>query len=72
MATTTRLRIDLLSDDELAIQLWQLAMAGDRGSDAFTRIDAEVNRRKSSQCRPAITRRRASKSSMETARHKTK
>ena len=49
MATTTRIRIDQLPDHELA-QLWELAMAGDRDSDAFMRIDAEIHRRKSSQC----------------------
>jgi hypothetical protein len=50
MATITRIRIDHVPDDELAIQLWELTMAGDRGSDAFMRIDAEIHRRKSSQC----------------------
>ena len=50
MPTITRLRIDQLRDDELATQLWELAMAGDRDSDAFMRIDAEIHRRKSSRC----------------------
>ena len=50
MATITRIRIDQLPDDELTTQLWELAMAGDRGSDAFMRIDAEIHRRKSSRC----------------------
>ncbi len=38
-----------MPDHELAIQLWELAMAGDRDTDAFMRIDAEIHRRKSSQ-----------------------
>ena len=50
MATNTRLRIDHLPDDELATQLWELVMAGKRGSDAFMRIDAEIHRRMSSRC----------------------
>jgi hypothetical protein len=50
MATIAHIRLDHLPDDELAIQLWELAMAGDRGSDAFMRIDAEIHRRKSRGC----------------------
>ena len=50
MATISHIRIDHLPDDELATQLWELAMAGERGSDAFMRIDAEIHRRKSSRC----------------------
>ena len=50
MTTITRIRIDHLPDDELATQLWELGMAGERGSDAFMRIDAEIHRRKSLQC----------------------
>jgi hypothetical protein len=50
MATTTRIRIDQLSDDELATQLWDLAMAGDRGSHEYMCIDAEIHRRKSPRC----------------------
>jgi hypothetical protein len=50
MANISRIQIDHLPDDELATQLWELAMAGDRDSDAFMRIDAEIHRRKSSRC----------------------
>jgi hypothetical protein len=50
MPTIAHIRIDHLPDEELAIQLWELAMAGDRGSDAFMRIDAEIHRRKSPGC----------------------
>ena len=45
MATITPFPIDLVPDDELAVQLWELAMAGERGSDAFMRIDAQIRRR---------------------------
>jgi hypothetical protein len=50
MATITRIRIDHLPDDELATQLWKLVMAGERGSDEFMRIDAEIHRRMSLRC----------------------
>ncbi|MCM2356433.1 MAG: hypothetical protein NDI68_07045 [Arenimonas sp.] len=33
-------------DDELAIQLWELVMAGDIGSPEYRRLDAEINRRR--------------------------
>jgi hypothetical protein len=49
MATVTRFPIHQLPTDELEIQLWELVMAGERGSDAFVRIDAEIRRRNSSQ-----------------------
>lgn len=50
MATTTRIRIDQLPDDELATQLWELAMAGEHGSHTFLCIEAEIHRRKSLRC----------------------
>ena len=50
MATFSRFPIDHLPDEELAIQLWELTMAGERGSDSFLRIEAEIRRRSSSQC----------------------
>ena len=34
-------------DDELAIRLWELVMAGEIGSAEYRRLDAEINRRKS-------------------------
>ena len=33
-------------DDELAIQLWELVMAGQIGTPEYRRLDAEINRRK--------------------------
>jgi hypothetical protein len=33
-------------DDELAIRLWELVMAGEIGSAEYRRLDAEINRRK--------------------------
>lgn len=33
-------------DDELAIQLWELVMAGEIGSAEYRRLDAEINRRR--------------------------
>ncbi|KFN51639.1 hypothetical protein N790_04240 [Arenimonas malthae CC-JY-1] len=33
-------------DDELAIQLWELVMAGDIGTPEYRRLDAEINRRR--------------------------
>ncbi|GAB2501530.1 hypothetical protein [Arenimonas alkanexedens] len=33
-------------DDELAIQLWELVMAGEIGSQEYRRLDAEISRRK--------------------------
>lgn len=39
-------------DDELAIQLWELVMAGEIGSAEYRRLDAEINRRRGTT-RPA-------------------
>ena len=50
MATVTRLPIDRVPKDELMVQLWELVMAGERGSDAFMRIDAQIRRENSPQC----------------------
>ena len=33
-------------DDELAVRLWELVMAGEIGSTEYRRLDAEINRRK--------------------------
>lgn len=33
-------------DDELAIQLWELVMAGQIGTPEYRRLDAEISRRK--------------------------
>lgn len=33
-------------DDELAIQLWELVMAGEIGTPEYRRIDAEMRRRR--------------------------
>ena len=33
-------------DDELAIQLWELVMAGEIGTPEYRRLDAEINRRR--------------------------
>lgn len=33
-------------DEELAIRLWELVMAGEVGSAEYRRLDAEINRRK--------------------------
>ena len=33
-------------DDELAIRLWELVMAGEIGSAEYRRLDAEINRRR--------------------------
>lgn len=33
-------------DDELAIQLWELVMAGEIGTAEYRRLDAEISRRK--------------------------
>lgn len=43
-------------DDELAIQLWELVMAGEIGSTEYRRLDAEINRRKamSAPCREPV------------------
>jgi len=34
-------------DDELAIQLWELVMAGEIGSPEYRRLNAEITRRRS-------------------------
>ena len=40
-------------DDELAIQLWELVMAGRIGTPEYRRLDAEINRRRAqSQAAP--------------------
>ena len=36
-------------DDELAIQLWELVMAGEIGSAEYRRLDAELNRRRAAR-----------------------
>ncbi len=36
-------------DDELAIQLWELVMAGEIGSTEYRRLDAEINRRRAAR-----------------------
>lgn len=33
-------------DDELAIQLWELVMAGEIGTPEYRRLDAEISRRR--------------------------
>ncbi len=33
-------------DDELAVQLWELVMAGEIGTSEYRRLDAEITRRK--------------------------
>lgn len=43
-------------DDELAVQLWELVMAGEIGTPEYRRLDAEINRRKAM----AMPRREAS------------
>jgi hypothetical protein len=45
MATIIPFPQDDVADDELAIQLWELTMAGERSSDAFMRIDSQLHRR---------------------------
>jgi hypothetical protein len=49
MGTVTELPLNRVSNEELAIQLWELTMAGERDSDAFRRIDAEMRGRNSHQ-----------------------
>jgi hypothetical protein len=41
-------------DDELAIQLWELVMAGEIGSAEYCRLDAEISRRRTT-LRPAAS-----------------
>lgn len=36
-------------DDELAIQLWELVMAGQIGSAEYRRLDAEISRRRANR-----------------------
>lgn len=45
MGSVTRFPIDRVPSEELAVQLWELAMAGERGSDAFMRLDAQIRLR---------------------------
>lgn len=33
-------------DDELAMQLWELVMAGEIGTPEYRRLDAEISRRR--------------------------
>lgn len=33
-------------DDELAVQLWELVMAGEIGTPEYRRLDAEIKRRR--------------------------
>jgi len=33
-------------DDELAVQLWELVMAGQIGTPEYRRLDAEISRRR--------------------------
>lgn len=33
-------------DDELAVQLWELVMAGEIGTPEYRRLDAEIRRRR--------------------------
>lgn len=49
MGTVTELPLNRVSNEELAIQLWELTMAGQRDSDAFRKIDAEMRGRNSHQ-----------------------
>lgn len=51
-------------DDELAVKLWELVMAGEIGSPEYRRLDAEINRRKAM----VMPRREASGSSSRTWR----
>ena len=45
MTNVTDFPVDRVSTDELTVQLWELAMAGERGSAAFMRIDAQLRSR---------------------------
>ena len=36
-------------DDELAVQLWELVMAGEIGTPEYRRLDAEIRRRRESR-----------------------
>ena len=42
-------------DNELAIRLWELVMAGEVGSAEYRRLDAEINRRKAQAAPPRQT-----------------
>ena len=42
-------------DNELAIRLWELVMAGEVGSAEYRRLDAEINRRKAQTAPPRQT-----------------
>jgi hypothetical protein len=41
-------------DDELAIQLWELVMAGDIGTPEYRRLDAEIRRRREARGPAAV------------------
>jgi len=41
-------------DDELAVQLWELVMAGEIGSPEYRRLDAEIKRRRAEPARRAV------------------
>jgi hypothetical protein len=45
-ARITLLPIDRVPDDELAVEHWGLTLAGERGSDAFMQIDAQIRLRR--------------------------
>ena len=36
-------------DEELAVRLWELVMAGEIGTPEYRRLDAEITRRRSQQ-----------------------
>lgn len=55
MATIIPFPIEHVADDELAVRLWELAMAGERGSDAFMHIKSQLRRRSASGPRAAGT-----------------
>jgi|GEM_PF-3601446 len=40
-------------DEELAVQLWELVMAGEIGTPEYRRLDAEIRRRRESR-EPAV------------------
>lgn len=41
-------------DDELAVQLWELVMAGEIGSPEYRRLDAEIKRRRAEPASRAV------------------
>ena len=36
-------------DEQLAVRLWELVMAGEIGTPEYRRLDAEINRRRAAQ-----------------------